>query len=371
MASASFSVPRWFDLHTHFRQGPSLRTYISDHLSMGCAGALAMPNTIPPMSRIAGPETKEARSIESYQAELKDAGAHAFEKLITPLYLTRETTAADIHEGKKSGLLEAAKYSPPHGTTNADFGVPMEEWLGGDVFRAMEETGTVLCIHGEDHTLMGADYFDAETNAEERFYKEMMPRLVETHPNLRITCEHLTTKEAVEFVSSSGPNVAATITPQHLLLTVGTLLQGLNYHLYCLPLVKFEQDRDALRQAIAEPGQTKFFAGTDSAPHQNKVLDGKCAAGCYTSGCAPQLYAMIFEEAGVDLNSSEGIESFRAFLSTNGPLHYDFPASEKTFTLTKSSEPLPLPAPSETPDGSVIPMPTGLNIPLTWSLDLG
>jgi dihydroorotase len=358
-------LPRWFDLHTHFRQGPAVASYVQAHLDMGCAGALAMPNTQPPVSRVHGPAAADHWSIESYTAELLAAGASAFERLLVPLYLTRHTTAAMIHEGAKSGLLQVCKYYPPHGTTNAEHGVPMDDLIGGDVFHAMEEAGIILCIHGEQHALSGPDYLDAHRNAETQFYTEKMPRLLAAHPRLKVVCEHITTRAAAEFVTAAPEHVGATVTPQHLLFTLGHLIQGLKYHLYCLPIVKFQEDRSALRAAVTAPEQYKFFAGTDSAPHAVKATACGCAAGCFTGGCAPQLYAMAFEEAGIDLSQPEGAAVFSRFLSLNGPAFYGFPSSTRHFTLERRPSTT---AVLETPAGSITPLPLGLGLELSWSL---
>ena len=289
--------------------------YIKAHLEMGCAGALAMPNTKPPVSRVNGGASEDGWSIESYSELLREAGAGVFEELIVPLYITRETTAEMIVEGAASGALRACKYYPPHGTTNSEHGVPMAELVGGPVLKAMEEAGVILCIHGEQHGLGGAEYLSDDGNAESRFYREEMPRLLEAHPGLRIVCEHITTREAVAFVQGADASqVGATVTPQHLLYTVGDLIQGLKYHLYCLPVVKFDRDREALRAAVTARGQRQFFAGTDSAPHSTKVTECGCAAGCFTGGCAPQLYAMGFEAGGGELDA----EAFEAFLCGTG-----------------------------------------------------
>ncbi len=361
----SLTLPKWYDLHTHFRQGANVSDYIADHLAMGCAGALAMPNTQPPVSRVSGPKTDNAWSIESYRKDLLDSGADAFDQLITPLYLTSDTTPAMIEEGASNRLLRAAKYYPPHGTTNSEHGIPMDDWIGGDVFKAMEETGAVLCIHGEQHALTGAQYFDENQTAESDFYANRLPRIIDEHPRLRIVCEHITTAEAADFVSRAPDHVGATITPQHLLYTVGHLIQGLKYHLYCLPVVKFERDRKALRSAVTKAGQTKFFAGTDSAPHTTKATDCGCAAGCYTGGCAPQLYAMAFEEAGADLSTDSGVDAFRRFLCTNGPAFYGFEPSVETFSLTKEPSTTSI---LQTDEGPVVPLPSGMDLELTWTL---
>lgn len=359
------TLPKWFDLHAHFRQGPNMARYLADHRAMGCAGVLAMPNTKPPVAAVTGPKTESAWSIESYRDDLLAAGAEAFEQLIVPLYLTRATTVAMIEAGSASGLLRACKYYPPHGTTNSEHGVPMAEWIGGDVFRAMEEHGVILCIHGEGHGLSGPAYFDEQQTAESVFYTETMPRLREAHPRLRLVCEHITTAAAAAFVSSAGENVGATITPQHLLYTIGHLVQGLRYHLYCLPLVKFEADRAALRAAVTTPGQTRFFAGTDSAPHTAKATECGCAAGCYTGGCAPQLYAMAFEAAGADLGNLAGRAGFERFLCLNGPAFYGFEPSREVFSLVRKPSSS---APFAADEGPVVPLPHGMGLTLDWSL---
>lgn len=361
----TLDLPRWFDLHTHFRQGAAMGAYVKAHASMGCAGALAMPNTQPPVARVFGAAQADAWSIESYAAELRQAGAEEFEQLIVPLYLTRQTTAAMIAEGAAAGVLKACKYYPPHGTTNAEHGLPMDDLIGGEVLRAMEEHGVVLCIHGEQHGLSGPDYIDAQQNAETRFYTERMPRLLAAHPRLRIVCEHITTRTAAEFVAAAPEHVGATITPQHLLYTLGHLIQGLKYHLYCLPIVKFLEDRAALRAVVTQAGQTKFFAGTDSAPHTTKATACGCAAGCFTGGCAPQLYAMAFEEAGADLSTSEGRALLERFLCLNGPGFYGFPASQQRFVMEKVALKMEL---LETPAGPVTPLPVGMGLELTWSI---
>jgi dihydroorotase len=361
----TLTLPKWFDLHTHFRQGPAVAAYVQAHLDMGCAGALAMPNTQPPVSRVSGAAEPDSWSIESYTEALHAAGTEVFEELIVPLYLTRQTTAKMIAEGAASGLLRACKYYPPHGTTNAEHGLPMDDLIGGDVLRAMEEHGVILCIHGEQHALSGSDYLDSQQNAETRFYQERMPRLVAAHPKLRIVCEHITTRTAAEFVGAASDSVGATLTPQHLLYTLGHLIQGLKYHLYCLPIVKFQDDRTALREAVTAQGQRKFFAGTDSAPHTTKATACGCAAGCFTGGCAPQLYAMAFEQAGLDLSTPDGQNRFEAFLCHNGPAFYGFPSSAQHFRMQKTPAQCAI---LETPAGPVTPLPVGLGIELDWQI---
>lgn len=345
-----FTLPYWYDLHVHLRQDGLIAPLVAAQRAMGCAGILAMPNTRPPVASIG--------AISNYIDDIEQAGGNAFQALIVPLYLTRETTPAMIEAGAQSGILKACKYYPPHGTTNADFGAPIEEFMSNGVFAAMEKHGIVLCIHGEEHGLAPDRYFARGENAEEIFYQSRVPQIVEKFPALRLVCEHITTKVAAEFVASASDTVAATITPQHLFYTVGDLLQGLKYHLFCLPLVKFAEDRAALRAAVFKPGQTKFFAGTDSAPHTTKCTPCGCAAGCFTGGIAPQLYAMGFEAAGADLDQTADREIFIQFLCHNGKNFYDLPVPKDTFRLVRQETPVAM---LDTPEGLVTPLPIGLN----------
>ena len=351
-----FELPKWYDLHVHFRQGESMGDYIKAHLDMGCAGVLAMPNTQPPVARVNGDNTDTYWTIENYLGAIKNAGGEAFNDIIVPLYLTPNTTPEMIIEGAKSGLLRSAKYYPPHGTTNSEHGTGLETYMKNGVFEAMSEADVVLNIHGEEHGLSGEEYFGQDGNAEDYFYSKRMPALIEKFPDLKIVCEHITTKTATDFVLSAGDNVAATITPQHLMFTVADLLQGLKYHLYCLPLVKFEKDRTALLSA-ATSGNAKFFAGTDSAPHTTKCTPCGCAAGCFTGVIAPQLYAM-----GFDLNDNN-FETFKNFLCLNGANFYGLEISKETFTLEKKPS-------NPTVNSDATPLHVGLDIALEWTLQL-
>ena len=352
-----FTLPKWYDLHTHFRQGNLIAPLVQAHLDMGCVGALAMPNTAPPLAVVFEKDEGDYWSVERYMRELREAGADAFDELIVPLYLTKDTTPEMIEAGAKEGILKACKSYPPHGTTGAEFGIPISELIDNGVFKAMEEAGIVLCIHGEEHGLSGDKYFDRETNAEEIFYTEHMPRVRDAFPDLKIVCEHVTTKVAVDFVKGSGANTAATITPQHLIYTIGDLIQGLKYHLFCLPVLKHVEDRAVLRSAVIDGGNTQFFAGTDSAPHTKKATDCGCAAGCFTGGIAPQLYAEGFELAGLDLSNEDAQNVFKNFLCLNGAEFYGLPVSEQNFTLMKKEAPV---GNLKTDDGEVIPMPKGV-----------
>lgn len=350
-------LPQWYDLHTHIRQGALMEPILRSQIAMGCCGVLAMPNTKPPVAKVFKADSGDCWSIEEYLGMLRAAGGAGLQDIIVPLYLTRDTTPETIARGAEAGLLRACKYYPPHGTTGAEFGFPFENFMENGVFAAMQDHGAVLCIHGEEHHLPGELYFSASGNAEDLFYKQRMPGLVERFPALKVACEHVTTKTAVDFVSAAGPQVAASITPQHLLYTIGHLLQGLKYHLFCLPLLKFEEDRAALRKAVLDPQNTKFYAGTDSAPHTVKATECGCAAGCFTGGIAPQLYAQGFEGAGADLFSPAGKEAFERFLCRNGAAFYGLPAPAGRFALVRAPQAVER---LLTPEGEILPLPVGL-----------
>ena len=144
-------LPLWYDLHAHFRQDDLLAPLIADHLAMGCAGILAMPNTKPPVAKVFKNDPLPYWSVEEYLEMLKAAGGDKFTDIIVPLYLTKDTTPEMIEQGAKAGVLRACKYYPPHGTTGAEFGIPFETFLNNGVFKALEEHNIVLCIHGEEH----------------------------------------------------------------------------------------------------------------------------------------------------------------------------------------------------------------------------
>ena len=354
------TIPQWYDLHVHLRQGPAMAAYIKAHIDMGCAGILAMPNTRPPVSKIFDADDGDGWSVEFYLEEIRRNGGEAFTDIIVPLYLTGDTTPTMIEKGAKSGLLRACKYYPPHGTTNADHGRPLQHYVDNSVIEAIRDNNVVLCLHGEEHGLKGEDYFGKDSNAEDYFYRERMTRLRDSFPDLRIVCEHITTKTAADFVKETGDKCGATITPQHLLYTVGDLVQGLRYHLYCLPLVKFEQDRQALLNAVLDPSNTQFFAGTDSAPHTTKCTPCGCAAGCFTGGIAPQLYIRAFENGA-------RIKEFERFLCHNGPAFYKLPVPEKTLSLVRATSTV---TSLKTAEGEVMPLPLGLGQDtLEWSLE--
>lgn len=361
-----FTLPRWYDLHTHFRQDETVWATVADHVRMGCAGALAMPNTKPPVAKVfEADKVADYKSIETYRREIMNAAGGAFLDVIVPLYITRDTTPQMIEKGADSGLLKACKYYPPHGTTGADLGAPMALFEQNGVLQAMQDAGVTLCIHGEEHGLDAERYFDRAENAEEIFYRDQMPRLLDKFPSLRMVGEHLTTKVGTDFILEAPGHVMATVTPQHLIYTIGDLVKGLKYHIYCLPLVKFSEDRDALRSAVIDPLNKKFFAGTDSAPHTTKVTPCGCAAGCYTGGIAPQLYAQAFEMSGIDLANQLGQAILKRFLCDIGPDYYGLPQSEGTITLERMPETV---VPLTFGDQEIIPLSLGMESELPWRM---
>ena len=344
-------LPQWYDLHAHFRQGDMIAPLIADHLAMGCAGILAMPNTKPPVAKIFKKDSLSYWSIEEYLEMLRNAGGDQFTDIIVPLYLTKDTTPKMIEEGARAGILRACKYYPPHGTTGAEFGIPFETFLSNGVFKAMEEAGTVLCIHGEEHGLSGENYFGREGNAEETFYKKRMPELVKKFPKLKIVCEHITTKVAADFVQQSGPNVAATITPQHLHWNRNALFAGgLRPHFYCLPVAKREVHRLALR-AAATSGNPRYFLGTDSAPHAREAKEAACGcAGIFNAPFALESYVTVFDE-------ENALDRFEGFASLHGPAFYGLPVNETTVTLERAASPVPASLPLG--DTTIIPFHAG------------
>lgn len=341
MTATSLTIIQPDDWHLHLRDGAVLTRTVADTANQ-FARAIIMPNLTPPV-------TNTAMATE-YKARI-DAQATGLEPLMT-LYLTDNTSAEDIRAAHASGIVKAVKLYPAGATTNSAAGVTAME----NVFEAiatMEEVGMPLLVHGEI-THAEVDIFDREKG----FIDSQLIPLLERFPKLNLVFEHITTKEAAEFVQATSYNVGATITPQHLMYNRNNLLVGgVKPHLYCLPVLKRNTHQQALQDAVVS-GNSRFFLGTDSAPHAQGAKESACGcAGCYSAPAAIELYAQVFEDLGI-LNQLE------AFASVNGPAFYGLPKNEKTITLMKQD--WQVPASLDYAGDTIIPLAAGET--LRWKL---
>jgi len=286
------------------------------------ARAIVMPNLRPPVTTTAQAQAYRQRILAALPAGLK------FEPLMT-LYLTDNTSAAEIRLAKASGVVHAVKLYPAGATTNSDAGVTYLRKTYA-ALAEMARCGMPLLVHGEA-TDSSIDIFDREAV----FIERVLQPLLKDLPNLRVVFEHITTLEAAQFVASAPANIAATLTPQHLLYNRNAMLVGgIRPHFYCLPVLKRETHRQALVQA-AISGSPKFFLGTDSAPHAQHTKENACGcAGCYSAHSALELYAEAFEAAGA-LDKLEGFASFY------GADFYGLPRNTEQITLRKTSWQVP------------------------------
>jgi dihydroorotase len=283
--------------------------------------AIVMPNLTPPVCT-----AKQAIDYQQRILEHAPKGSD-FEPLVT-LYLTDQTTAQDIKAASNANIV-AAKLYPAGATTNSDSAVNGIEALY-PVFAAMSQVGMLLLVHGEvtDHDV---DIFDRE----KQFIDQHLGPLCEDFPDLKVVFEHITTQDAVAFVNQQSDNVAATITPQHLLFNRNDLLVGgVKPHNYCLPILKRNTHQAALR-TVAASGSKKFFLGTDSAPHLKDLKENACGcAGCYSAWGAIELYAQVFDEIGA-------LDKLEGFASHFGADFYGLPRNQSTVTLVKESWTMP------------------------------
>lgn len=325
------------DWHVHFRDGAALQHTVP-HTARVFARAIAMPNLVQPV--------KNAEQAAAYRERLlaQAPKGSGFTPLMV-LYLTDETTPADIRAAKAGGHVVAAKLYPAGATTNSAQGVTAIGKIY-PVLEAMSAIGMPLLVHGEV-TSPHVDIFDRE----QVFIETILAPLCRRIPELKVVLEHITTREAAQFVQEAPPNVAATLTVQHLLYNRNHMLVGgMRPHLYCLPVLKRNVHQDALR-ACAASGNRKFFLGTDSAPHARHTKESACGcAGCYTAPAALELYAEIFESLGA-LNKLE------AFASFHGPDFYGLPRNTTKIKLRK--EPWTLPAEYPLGEHSIIPLKAG------------
>jgi dihydroorotase len=332
------------DWHLHFRDGDMLKETVA--ATARCfKRAIVMPNLVPPVTNAA-----EALAYKERILAARPAGS-SFEPLMV-LYLTDKTTAEDIKAAKAAGVV-AAKLYPAGATTNSHSGVSSLSKLY-PVLEVMAEQQMLLLVHGEV-TDSHIDIFDRE----KVFIDQHLTQLIDTIQGLKVVFEHITTADAVEFVKAAPDRVAATITPQHLLLNRNDMLVGgVRPHNYCLPVLKRRTHQEALRAVVAT-GNKKFFLGTDSAPHAKHRKEAACGcAGCYSAWSAIELYAQVFEDLGC-------LDKLEGFASHYGPDFYNLPRNSGTITLVKQD--WTVPAEITLPDGSPI-VPFFAEQLLSWQL---
>lgn len=333
------------DWHIHLRDNDALQTTVP-HAAQSFKRVIVMPNTTPPIKTAADAEAYLAR----IQAHIPQGSE--FKPLMT-LYLTPDTTSEMIREAKESGIVYAVKLYPAGVTTNSTAGVASLEALY-PVFQTMAKVGLPLLIHGEASD-PNIDIFDREST----FIEQELTPLHAAIPDLKIVLEHITTKDAVDFVLKTNENVAATLTPQHLLFNRNSLLSGgIKPHLYCLPILKRETHRQALIEA-ATSGNPKFFIGTDSAPHAQSTKENSCGcAGCYSALTAISHYAEAFEQ----MNALDKLEGF---LSHHGADFYGLSRNTEIITLVREDWQPPASYPYLSNDHLI---PLGANQTLHWQV---
>lgn len=340
----SISLIRPDDWHIHLRDGAALRNTV-DTASLNMGRAIIMPNLVPPVMNAQQAEAYRQRILEELPA------GRQFEPLMV-LYLTDNTSAEDIREAAANPNIHACKLYPAGATTNSDSGVTSLENIH-DAIQAMSDVGMPLLVHGEetDHDI---DVFDRE----KAFIDDKLIPLTKRFPDLKVVMEHITTKDAVEFVMSASDNVAATITVQHLMYNRNHMLVGgIKPHYYCLPILKRNIHQVALREA-AISGNKKFFLGTDSAPHPKDKKEAACGcAGCYTAYAAIELYAEVFDE----LDALDKLEGFASFY---GPDFYNLPRNTDSIVLEKS----PWTVPDTLPLGDDVIVPLKAGETLNWKV---
>ena len=337
-------ITRPDDWHLHLRDGALMQSVLPD-TARQFARAIIMPNLRPPVTTTLLAKEYRARILAALPSNM------SFEPLMT-LYLTDNTSAEEIRLAKASGIVHAVKLYPAGATTNSDAGVTdiRKTYVA---LEEMQRCGMPLLVHGEV-TSNDIDVFDREA----MFIERVMQPLLKDMPDLRIVFEHITTKDAAQFVISAPDHIAATLTPQHLLYNRNAMLVGgIRPHFYCLPILKRETHREALVKA-ATSGNKKFFLGTDSAPHAQHTKENACGcAGCYSALSAIELYAAVFDAAG----SLSKLESFASFYGAD---FYGLPRNTNTITLRKHD--WQVPSSKRFGDHQLIPLCAGET--LKWQL---
>ncbi|MBU3725768.1 MAG: dihydroorotase [Burkholderiaceae bacterium] len=347
MTASSITIIRPDDWHLHLRDGPQMAAVLP-YTVRQFARAIVMPNLKPPITTTQQALDYAARIRAAVPPELIAQG-QSFEPLMT-LYLTDQTSAEEIARAHASGVVHAVKLYPAGATTNSDSGVTNLDRCTS-ALEAMQRLGLVLCVHGEV-TDAAVDVFDRESV----FIDQVLITLRQRFPELRIVFEHITTRQAADYVRDADGPIAATITPQHLLYSRNAIFQGgLRPHWYCLPVLKREVHRQALLQA-ATSGNPRFFLGTDSAPHERSTKESSCGcAGCFSAPYALELYLQAFE-------SADALDRFEAFASFHGPDFYRLPRNTSTITLSRIGQQIADHFPF--PSGSIVPLASGEH--LAW-----
>ena len=312
---SSLTIARPDDWHVHLRDGTIMAAVVA-HTARQFARAIVMPNLSPPISTVTAAEAYRARILAAVPQSAD------FTPLMT-CYLTDGIDAGELERGFSSGVFTAAKLYPAHATTGSAHGVTDVANIR-PALEMMERIGMPLLIHGEV-TDPAVDIFDREAV----FIDRVLAPLVRAMPGLKVVFEHITTAQAVQFVTDAPANVAATITPQHLHINRNAMFAGgMRPHAYCLPVAKREVHRLALRKA-ATSGSPKFFLGTDSAPHAVAAKEAACGcAGIFNAPYALESYVTVFDEEGA-------LDQFEAFASLNGPAFYGLPVNSGTITLER------------------------------------
>jgi dihydroorotase len=334
------------DWHLHLRDGPMLEG-IAIPSMRGLGRAIVMPNLVPPVVK-----GDEARAYRNRVLKALDEADAACATPLMTLYLTETTDPDDVASAAEAGVIQAVKLYPAGATTNSDSGVrDVEKVL--PVLERMAEIGLPLLVHGEVVD-PDVDIFDREAVFIERVLEPTRQRV----DGLRVVMEHVTTKEAVDYVRSAERDLGATITPHHLILNRNHLLVGgIKPHYYCLPIVKRERHRLALR-AAATSGDERFFLGTDSAPHADPAKESACGcAGVFNAPNALSCLAHVFEE-------ENALDRLETFVSLNGAAFYRMPSNDDSIVLAKGDEPVRFPERIDTGAGPVTVFDPGF--PLYW-----
>ena len=311
------TIRRPDDWHLHLRDGAMLRTVVP-FTARQFGRAIVMPNLVPPVTTMAEAASYRDRILAAVPAGME------FTPLMT-CYLTDNTDPDEVEAGHRDGIFTAIKLYPANATTNSDYGVTSWDNIR-PVLARLEKIGMPLLIHGEEAD-PEIDIFDREA----MFIERVLSWMTTDYPDLRIVLEHITTAEGVAFVQESRANIAATITPHHLMINRNALLAGgIRPHMYCLPVAKRERHRLALRQA-ATGGEAAFFLGTDSAPHPVSAKETDCGcAGIFNAPNAIELYAQVFDE-------ENALDKLEKFASLNGPAFYGLSSNGTTINLARKT----------------------------------